>query len=193
MASTISSILWPLYLHDVKNWGSQQYSYLIFTRSLLSVFVIAFVPSVEIALGKFATIFSLALWGAVATIAFYFHTLDGDVSTALHIVVALSFYSVISAVETSLKSLASLNTPPALVASAFGVLALLGGLGNILGNLTGTYLYTIAKTSDTIPTFLNGARLPFLFVSLLLVSSIICVSLARKPRPESGIKNRHIQ
>lgn len=193
MSSTISTVLWPLYLHDTKTWGSQEYSYLLFARSLLSIFSMALIPSIELRWGKINSIFAMASLGILTSFAFFFQDLSDSLSTILHIVISLSFFSVVSALETSLKSLASLNTPPSLVASAFGVLALLGGAGNILGNLLGTYFYTVARTSEGLPFFLAGARLPFLFVALLLTGSIACVSISRRIPGESIVKNNHIQ
>jgi MFS family permease len=131
----------------------------------------------------------MASAGVVGTLAFFFDSLQDDISTFAHIVVAILFYSVLSAAETSLKSLASLNTPPSLVASAFGVLALLSGIGNILGNLVGTYLYSLSKT-DSVLFFFRGARLPFLFVASLLLSAMFLVHCA-KGHPND--KNRHLQ
>lgn len=192
-ARTIGVVLWPLYLRDALDWGSKAYSCLLLVHSITSIVSLAFIPTIETKFGKFTTIFGLAIFGSACTAAFWFQSLTTSyIFVGVHILLAISFYASMTALNTSVSSLASLNTPPSLTASTFGVLALLEGLGSIFGHLSGTYLYSISVTAelDYVPYFLlGGVRLPFTVVVLIMVGCIGCISMARIKSMEFVPKN----
>jgi MFS-type transporter involved in bile tolerance (Atg22 family) len=183
MSRTIGLVLWPLFLRDALDWASRGYSCLLLAHSLICIISLALVPTLEKKFGQFSTIFGLSVIGAFSTLGFFFGPgiSEDYLKISAHVVLALFFFGTTCALETSLRSIASLSVPPSLVASTFGLLALLGGLGSIFGHLSGTWMYTMSKNGDMgVTEFLSGGmRLPFLVVAGLLVVEMGLVVVAK--------------
>jgi len=110
-----------------------------------------------------------------------FRSWEAREGLAWHIGFAVLLHVFVLVLEPSLKSLLSLNVPPEFQGRAVGLMATIGGLGGMGGNVAGTQLYAFTTGAGTggglVATVSRGAGgLPFALVSGLLALSAAAIA-----------------
>ena len=206
-STTVLAVLWPLFLRDRFSFSAAEYGAAAFTASLVATGSTASFPEFERKFGPFFTASACAA-AAATSMALGFVVLPGggpspSVATgmlpldgtstaateaavvaregmALHIALAVALHGTLLTLEPSLKSIFSLSVPPAAQGRSIGLMATIGGIGGMGGNLAGTWLYTTSKGWVGSP-FAAG-RLPFAAVALLLAVAAAAVGNLEEPR-----------
>jgi hypothetical protein len=175
--SSCLTVVWPLYLRANFSWGSFQYGQALMAIAPFSILGISLAPLLERRIGLLNAACA-ALGGAAFVVALAFDAgagtggaaaadlfpggqdalLDAGLSGlpvgALGNVAAVAVLAALLGVaDPAFKSLASLQMPPALQGRAWGVLAVLQGVGSVVGGSVGGVLF---KSSPTSPFQANG-------------------------------------
>lgn len=180
VSATAAYVLWPLFLHDEFGFDARDFAPLLFVSSLLATLAVSAVPTVERYLGRYPTAVAAALVAAVTGgMAFRFAQPDALAHMA-HFVLVTIFQAAVAFLEPSLKAIASRYLPQSQQGSAFGWMASLSGLGEIVGNMGGTRLYSKGQPGQP-------SQLPFLAVSLLLLLASALLTLANRLEIQAGI------
>jgi hypothetical protein len=176
--SSCLTVVWPLYLRANFSWGSGEYGNALMAIAPFSIVGISLAPLLErrigllnaacVALGGASFVVALAFGagaGAAAAAADLLPTgkesllardagLAGLSVGALGNVAAVAVLAALLGVaDPAFKSLASLQMPPALQGRAWGVLAVLQGVGSVVGGSVGGVMF---KSSAASPFQANG-------------------------------------
>ena len=184
-ATTMTKVLWPLYLHDRYRWGAPQYAYVLLIAEVSSTATMSLFPAFEHRFGRFRTAASGCVFaGVLALLAFQFGKPSGLEMTA-HVALTAGLLSIGAGLEPSLKSLASLHMPQSLQGISFGWMSVSSGVGAMIGSMSGAYLYSISKALTPSSVTGNGA-LPLVAVGavLLLAGGVLHVAARIRPRSE---------
>jgi hypothetical protein len=199
-ASTIVLVLWPLFLRDRYQFTAAEFGVAIFVTSLSTTVSIASFPTFERKFGASFTAAFCSLVAALSCLAGFVllpysslvatvsrtelieeHTSSQQVEQMMvlrefelvHIGLAILLQTSLLTLEPSLKSVFSLHVPPSVQGRSIGLMATIGGVGGMGGNLIGTYLYQASKDDSNNAARIFGGlsrhgRLPFLLVAILL-------------------------
>jgi len=169
---TVVKVLWPLFLYDNFGWTDGEYAYVISFDSLISIGAIASFPVIEKRIGRFRTATISALLAAFfGIVGFSFHNTKSII--VLHVLMVVLFIGCTAILEPNIKYLTSLYMPQTFQGLTFGVMSTLNGLGNIVGNLAGTFLY--ANYSGTAFTMI---------CYLLIVGAVMIVFVKQYYQPK---------
>jgi len=194
LAFTVVTVLWPLVLKDEYALTAAEFGLIAFGAAFCSTCSVAAFPAVERRLGPLVTASSCAAVAAVACVVAFvalpsapsslhfgapsnlktLSVLDVALEAtskrkalAVHCGAAVVLQAALLTLEPSLKSLLSVYVPPHMQGRSLGLMATLGGVGGMGGNIAGTSLYAISKRSQG-HTVLGSGALPFVIVSTLL-------------------------
>ena len=168
------TVLWPFYVRDEFQFGSNQYSWFIFLAALVCTFTVASLPVVEKSIGKKMTalistfipslgvIAFLPIWGSIES------TVGIGVGVAGHVLLTVLCLGFLRLGQASVKSIAPLLVQKKEQGKAFGLLATVVRGGEIVAGLVAPWLY---KKS-------GGMMVPLLMVAgVLVVGSLLLVGL----------------
>ena len=104
------------------------------------------------------------------------------IKVAFHVAAGIALSAAVSALEPSAKSLLSLLAPQHIQGRSIGLMATLGGVGGMAGNIVGTALYSWSKHHRPQQQQQHGASwgdgggaLPFTVVAALLAAAAAAV------------------
>jgi hypothetical protein len=186
LAFTVVTVLWPLVMKDRFALTSSEFGVVAFVAALGSTCSVAAFPALDRRAGPLPTAAACAALAAaacaVAFVALPAPPLLGSAASPLesrrdgfvvHCGAAVVLQASLLTLEPSLKSLLSLYVPPHTQGRSLGLMATLGGVGGMGGNIAGTWLYAFSKGSNGLAGGLAGGALPFAAVSgLLLVAAV---------------------
>ena len=195
LAFTVVTVLWPLVLKDEYSLTAAEFGLIAFGAAFLSTCSVAAFPAVERRVGPLVTASACAAIAAVACVVAFValpsappaslpYGAPSNLKTllvldvaleaaskrkalAVHCGAAVVLQAALLTLEPSLKSLLSVYVPPHMQGRSLGLMATLGGIGGMGGNIAGTSLYAISKQGHGPLTLAKGA-LPFVIVSALL-------------------------
>jgi len=187
-ATTIVTVLWPLYIRDAYQWSATEYGYLVLMSSMASIVSVASYPKLEARYGIAKCGEAACVCGMVCSLGFFIDSrplLNPWYKT--HVVLAVGFISSLAFLEPCIRTLSSNYSHSSVQGRSFGFMNAIAGVGSILGNLAGTKLYQIGKGYESVTSALynlffehheydddaptsrdqdsgmNGKSLPFLF------------------------------
>jgi hypothetical protein len=196
LAFTVVTVLWPLVMKDRFALTSSEFGVVAFVAALGSTCSVAAFPALDRRAGPLPIAAACAALAAaacaVAFVALPAPPLLGSAASPLesridaaveaaarrdgfvvHCTAAVVLQASLLTLEPSLKSLLSLYVPPHTQGRSLGLMATLGGVGGMGGNIAGTWLYAFSKGSNGLAGGLAGGALPFAAVSgLLLVAAV---------------------
>lgn len=196
-ASTVVMVLWPLFLRDRYSFTASEFGLALFVTSLSSTLSIASFPKFERKFGASCTASLCALIAALTCLAGFvllpcpmsgeekvmeemtaLQVEEGPLALrefeGLHLALAICLQTSLLTLEPSLKSVFSLHVPARVQGRSIGLMATIGGVGGMAGNLIGTYLYQVSKDDGHTAARVFGGplssqgRFPFLVVSTIL-------------------------
>ena len=172
--------LWPLFVKERFGFGSSEYAVLLFASSLCDAGAVALLPAAERALGKVRALLAGAVVAACAVALAFVPPGDWasawasslHVGLAAHAAGAVCCFAALAFLGPGLMSLGSLLAGPGAVQGrSFGVLAVLTGLGQIVGNMLGAWAWGGDGDGDGDEGDGDGRSraLPFVLASACLV------------------------
>jgi len=169
-----AQVLWPLVVADRLLWTSHEYAYLLFASSITSTLAVTGYPYLEQKIGGLNTAsWALILASLACLIGFGQHTGDTSIDAVLHIGFSIILFSCLALLEPCLLASAALHMP-AEKGRSFGVAASVTRVGEIIGQLSGTYLYSSSKAWDP-QVFGAMGHLPFLLTTGILGIAICLI------------------
>jgi hypothetical protein len=188
----MGTVLWPLLVRNLFDWGAIEYAYLVLTLAILRVAFSAVLPPFQRSLGTVPALVITCALSAATSICLVLLTLQHPYVFSPHDDARSSWYDAVvpsqaaypyvhsglflgllvclRMLELQLKSFGTVVVPPSFTSRAFGLISSLMSLGGVLGSLVGTRLY--ASHDSIIQTLTLTVGLVALISVLVLCTKV---------------------